>query len=61
MVTSGLRIGTPAITTRGFQANETIQLTNWIADVLDANCATDVIERVRREVLELCGRFPVYR
>jgi len=63
-VTSGLRIGTPAITTRGFQAAETAQLTNWIADVLDVlrdEKETDsVVERVRGDVLELCGRFPVY-
>ncbi len=63
-VTSGLRIGTPAITTRGFQTAETVQLTNWIADVLDVLHDEDeteaVVNRVRSEVLELCRRFPVY-
>ncbi|MCZ6474787.1 MAG: serine hydroxymethyltransferase [Gammaproteobacteria bacterium] len=63
-VTSGLRIGTPAITTRGFKEAETIQLTGWIADVLDdlENPAQldSVIDRVRGEVLELCQRYPVY-
>ncbi|MCZ6585647.1 MAG: serine hydroxymethyltransferase [Gammaproteobacteria bacterium] len=63
-VTSGLRIGTPAITTRGFKEAETIQLTGWIADVLDDldNPAQldSVIDRVRGEVLELCQRYPVY-
>ena len=63
-VTSGLRIGTPAITTRGFKTAETAQLTNWIADVLDVLHDEDetesVVNRVRSEVLELCRRFPVY-
>ncbi|TDJ28355.1 MAG: serine hydroxymethyltransferase [Gammaproteobacteria bacterium] len=63
-VTSGLRIGTPAITTRGFKEAETTRLTGWIADVLDdlENPAQleSVIDRVRGEVLELCQRYPVY-
>jgi glycine hydroxymethyltransferase len=59
-VTSGLRLGTPAITTRGFGAEETRQLSNWIADILDDIENEETIERVRGQVLELCGRFPVY-
>jgi len=63
-VTSGLRIGTPAITTRGFKTAETAQLTDWIADVLDVlqdeEEVDTVVNRVRGEVLELCSRFPVY-
>ncbi|MGA2191669.1 MAG: serine hydroxymethyltransferase [Steroidobacteraceae bacterium] len=59
MVTSGLRIGTPAATTRGFQEPEMRQVSNWIADVLDALGDESVIERVRGEVLALCRRFPV--
>ena len=59
-VTSGLRLGTPAITTRGFGADETRQLSNWIADVLDDINDESTIERVRGQVLELCKRFPVY-
>ena len=63
-VTSGLRIGTPAITTRGFQEAETTQLTNWIADVLDVlrdKGETDaIVTRIRGDVLKLCERFPVY-
>jgi len=63
-VTSGLRIGTPAITTRGFKEAETMELTNWIADILDdlqdAADIESVINRVRAQVLELCGRYPVY-
>ncbi len=59
-VTSGLRIGTPAITTRGFGAEESRQVGGWIADVLDGMGDAGVIERVRSAVLEICGRFPVY-
>ena len=63
-VTSGLRIGTPAITTRGFKEAETAELTSWIADILDdlqeAADIESVINRVRGQVLELCGRYPVY-
>ncbi|MDH3351428.1 MAG: serine hydroxymethyltransferase [Gammaproteobacteria bacterium] len=59
-VTSGLRLGTPAITTRGFGANETRELSTWIADILDDIRNEETIERVRGQVLELCQRFPVY-
>ncbi len=59
-VTSGLRLGTPAITTRGFGVEETRQLTGWIADILDDLDNEETIERVRNQVLELCARFPVY-
>jgi glycine hydroxymethyltransferase len=59
-VTSGIRIGTPAGTTRGFKEREFEQVANWIADVLDANGAEATIERVRGEVNALCRRFPVY-
>ena len=59
-VTSGLRLGTPAITTRGFGADETRELTGWIADILDDINNEETIERVRGQVLDLCKRFPVY-
>lgn len=62
-ITSGLRVGTPAITTRGFGIPETIQLTHWMCDVLDAlevGDATVVIDEVRARVLDICSRFPVY-
>jgi glycine hydroxymethyltransferase len=59
-VTSGLRLGTPAITTRGFKEAETRQLTGWIADILDDLENEETIEQVRKQVLELCARFPVY-
>jgi len=59
-VTSGLRIGTPASTTRGFGEKEMRDLTTWICDVLDDHENEAVIERVKGQVLELCSRFPVY-
>jgi glycine hydroxymethyltransferase len=60
MVTSGLRIGTPAATTRGFKEAEVRQVSNWIADVLDSLGEETVIARVRSQVTDLCKRFPVY-
>jgi glycine hydroxymethyltransferase len=60
MVTSGLRIGTPAVTTRGFKEPEVQQLANWIADVLDHMGDESAVERARAEALALCRRFPVY-
>ena len=59
-VTSGLRMGTPAVTTRGFGLEECRTLAGWIADVLDDIEDEDVIRRVRDQVLGLCARFPVY-
>jgi glycine hydroxymethyltransferase len=59
-VTSGLRLGTPAITTRGFGVAETRELSSWIADVLDDINDEVTIQRVRGQVLEICKRFPVY-
>ncbi len=60
-VTSGLRLGTPAVTTRGFKEKEMILLTGWIADVLDHVNDEAMIARVRAGVLQLCSEFPVYR
>ena len=60
-VTSGIRLGTPAITTRGFGSDEVEILTNWICDVvLDHNNA-DKINTVKNKVVEMCKRFPVYQ
>ncbi len=59
-VTSGIRIGTPAVTTRGFGEQECRELANWIADVLDDHENQTVIETVRNKVLDFCARFPVY-
>jgi glycine hydroxymethyltransferase len=59
-ISSGLRIGTPAVTTRGFKEPEVRQLTNWIADVLDTLGDESTVDRVRAEVEKICRRFPVY-
>lgn len=59
-VTSGIRIGTPAVTRRGFKEAEVRQLAGWIIDILDNINDVSVIERVKKQVLEMCARFPVY-
>jgi glycine hydroxymethyltransferase len=59
-VTSGLRMGTPAVTTRGFGEAECRTLAGWIADVLDDIENEETVRRVRKQVLGLCARFPVY-
>ena len=59
-VTSGLRIGTPAVTTRGYGEKECVDLANWIADVLDAPADEAVLARVRDAVTVQCRAFPVY-
>jgi glycine hydroxymethyltransferase len=62
-ITSGLRVGTPAITTRGFGEAETVELTGWMCDVLESlekGNSEQVIAEVKAKVLEVCKRFPVY-
>jgi len=59
-ITSGLRIGTPAVTTRGYLENDCIELSNWICDVLDAPGDDGVIASVREKVTAQCRKFPVY-
>jgi glycine hydroxymethyltransferase len=59
-VTSGIRIGTPAVTTRGFREAEVCMLADWICDVLDNPNDQSVIAAVRGKVLDICARFPVY-
>jgi glycine hydroxymethyltransferase len=59
-ITSGLRIGSPAVTTRGFRKAECEQVTNWICDILDDIHNAELVERIRKEVITLCKRFPVY-
>jgi glycine hydroxymethyltransferase len=60
-VTSGIRVGSPAITTRGFQVEQARQLAGWMCDILDDPDNEKTIARVRDHVIELCRRFPVYR
>ncbi|WP_371183192.1 serine hydroxymethyltransferase [Xanthomonas sacchari] len=59
-VTSGLRLGTPAITTRGYLEQDCVDLANWIADVLDAPADDTVLARVRDAVTAQCRKYPVY-
>jgi glycine hydroxymethyltransferase len=59
-VTSGLRIGTPAVTTRGFKEPEVTELAGWICDILDDINNDSQVKRVQQLATELCQRFPVY-
>jgi glycine hydroxymethyltransferase len=59
-ITSGIRLGTPAVTTRGFKASEIQKLVGWIADLLDSPHNAEVQERVKKEAEALCRMFPVY-
>jgi glycine hydroxymethyltransferase len=59
-VTSGLRIGTPAATTRGFGETEVVELAGWIADILDANGSEEAVNKVKGKVVQICAKFPVY-
>ncbi len=59
-VTSGLRIGSPASTTRGFKEEEMVTLTHWICDILDDIENQTVSNEIKTKVKELCSRFPVY-
>jgi len=60
-VTSGLRIGTPAVTRRGFKEAEVKDLTNWICDVLESINDESVIARVKEQVKAVCAKYPVYK
>ncbi|MDE0152654.1 MAG: serine hydroxymethyltransferase [Gammaproteobacteria bacterium] len=59
-VTSGIRVGTPAVTTRGFQEDECRTLAGWMCDIIDNLGDESVIDRVRGQVQEICARYPVY-
>jgi glycine hydroxymethyltransferase len=59
-VTSGLRLGTPAVTTRGFKTQECVALAQWVCDILDDITGQAIIEKVRSRVLAICKQFPVY-
>ncbi len=60
-VTSGLRMGTPAVTTRGFKEAECEKIAHWICDILDDLQNTQTIANVKKQVIEICNKFPVYR
>ncbi len=59
-VTSGIRVGTPAMTTRGFGVAEASDLAGWMCDIIDSRGDAATIEKVKQEVLEICKRYPVY-
>ena len=59
-VTSGIRVGTPAPTTRGFKEAECIELTNWMCDVIENLDNEEVINSVKKKVIDLCRKHPVY-
>ena len=59
-VTSGIRVGTPAITRRGFKEAEAKELAGWMCEVLDSINDEAVIERIKGKVLDICARYPVY-
>ena len=60
-VTSGIRVGTPAMTTRGLGEAEARELAGWMCDVIDSRGDAGVIDATRDKVLALCRRFPVYQ
>ncbi len=60
-VTSGIRVGTPAITTRGFKEAETRELTGWICDIIEDVNNDELIAEIREKVIALCAKFPVYK
>lgn len=60
-ITSGLRMGTPAVTTRGFKEEQINDITNWICDILDNIKDRDKIATIKQQVLNLCYKFPVYK
>jgi glycine hydroxymethyltransferase len=60
MITSGVRIGTPALTTRGMGENEMIKIANWIGRLIDNPDSTSLIESIQKDVVSLCKEFPLY-
>jgi glycine hydroxymethyltransferase len=60
-ITSGLRLGTPAVTTRGFKEPEVTELSHWICDILEDIKNADLIAERKKQAEALCHRFPVYR
>ena len=60
-VTSGIRLGTAAVTTRGFKENEIMTLTNWMSDIILDLSNKNKVEKIKKEVSDLCKQFPVYK
>ncbi|MET0061842.1 MAG: serine hydroxymethyltransferase [Candidatus Thiodiazotropha endolucinida] len=60
-VTSGIRVGTPAVTTRGFSEKDCVELAGWMCDVIDSRGDQAVIDEVRAKVLAICAKYPVYK
>jgi glycine hydroxymethyltransferase len=60
-VTSGIRVGTPAITTRGFSETDSVTLAGWMCDIIESGGDASLIEQVKRQVLDICQRLPVYQ
>ena len=60
MVTSGIRIGTPAITSRGMKEKEMLKIGNWISELIENPDSTDLIKDIRKNVQNLCEEFPIY-
>ena len=60
-VTSGIRLGTPAVTTRGFKSKEIVDISNWICDIVLDMENEDLKKEIKNKVAELCSRFPVYK
>ena len=60
-VTSGIRVGTPAVTTRGFGEDDCRELAGWMCDVIDSRGDGAVIEAVKAKALDICARYPVYK
>ena len=60
-VTSGIRLGTPAVTTRGFKNKEIVDISNWICDIVLDMENEDLKKEIKNKVAELCSRFPVYK
>ncbi|MCU7854771.1 MAG: serine hydroxymethyltransferase, partial [Candidatus Thiodiazotropha sp. (ex Lucinoma borealis)] len=59
-VTSGIRVGTPAATTRGFNESDCVELAGWMCDVIDSRGDQSVIDTIKSKVLAICASYPVY-
>lgn len=60
-VTSGIRVGTPAVTTRGFDLSDCVELSGWMCDIIDSRGDQAVIDAIKTKVLAICAKYPVYQ